>query len=85
MNPIVTNVKPEQDYFLTLQFSNGETRNFDVKPYLDRGIFRELHDLTKFYSVHLDGLSVEWDNEAALCPDTLYLNSVKSEELPQLT
>ena len=28
-----------------------------------------------FYSVHSDGLSVEWDNEAALCPDTLYLNS----------
>ena len=77
MNPIVTNVKPEQDYSLTLQFSNGEIRRFDVKPYLNKGILRELQNLSKFYSVHLDGLSVEWDNEAALCPDTVYLDSVK--------
>ena len=77
MNPIVINVQPNQDFSLTLLFSNGETRLFDVKPYLDMGIFRELCDLTQFYSVHPDGLSVEWDNEAALCPDTLYTNSVK--------
>jgi hypothetical protein len=77
MNPIVTSVKPEKDYSLILQFSNGELRRFDVKPYLDKGIFQELKDLSKFYSVHIDGLSIEWDNEAALCPDTIYMNSVK--------
>ena len=77
MNPIVTSVKPEQDYFLTLHFSNGEVRRFDVKPYLDKGIFQELRNPSKFYSVRPDGLSVEWDNEAALCPDTLYMDSVK--------
>ena len=77
MNPIVTKVKPEQDYFLTLLFSNDEVRRFDVKPYLDKGIFQELKDLSKFYSVHPDGLGVEWDNEAALCPDTVYCDSVK--------
>ena len=77
MIPIVTNVKPEQNYFLTLAFSNGEVRSLDVKPYLNNGIFQELKDITKFNTVHLDGLSIEWDNEAALCPDTIYLNSVK--------
>jgi len=76
MSPIVKSVKPEQDYFLTLQFSNGETRRFDVKPYLDKGIFQELKDISKFYSAHTDGLSVEWENEAALCPDTLYFGSI---------
>ena len=76
MSPIVLSVKPEQDYFLTLQFSNGETRRFDVKPYLDKGIFQELKDFSKFHSAHTDGLSVEWENEAALCPDTLYLGSM---------
>ena len=75
MNPIVISVKPEPDYFLTIQFSNGEMRRFDVKPYLEKGIFKELRDLSKFNSVHPDGLSVEWDNEAALCPDTLYMDS----------
>jgi hypothetical protein len=77
MCPIVTSVKPEQDYFLTLQFSNGETRRFDVKPYLDKGVFKELNDASIFYSVHTDGLSVEWKNEAALCPDTLYFGSME--------
>jgi len=76
MFPIVTSVKPEKDYFLTLEFSNGDIRKFDVKPYLDKGIFQELRDLTKFYSVRTDGLSIEWKNEASLCPDTLYFDSV---------
>jgi hypothetical protein len=76
MSPIVTSVKPEKDYFLTLKFSNGEMRRFDVKPYLDKGIFQELKDVSKFFSIHTDGLSVEWENEAALCPDTLYFGSI---------
>ena len=75
MTPRVTNVKPEQDYFLTLEFSNGEIRKFDMKPYLDKGMFQELKDITKFNSVRLDGLSIEWENEAALCPDTLYFGN----------
>jgi hypothetical protein len=77
MNPIVTSVKPDYNYFLILQFSNGEIRRFDVKPYLNKGIFQELKDMSKFNSVHVDGLSIEWENEASLCPDTLYMGSVK--------
>jgi hypothetical protein len=79
MTTTVIKVKPEQDYFLNLEFSNGEVRRFDVKPYLNKGIFQELKDISIFNSVHLDGLSIEWDNEAALCPDTVYLDSVISE------
>ncbi|MDR0546907.1 MAG: DUF2442 domain-containing protein [Dysgonamonadaceae bacterium] len=77
MNPRVKDVKPQQDYTLHLWFKNGEEGIFDVKPYLDKGIFRELKDLSMFNSVHPDGLSIEWDNEASLCPDTVYLESVK--------
>lgn len=51
MSPIVMSVKPEQGYFLTLCFSNGEVRRFDVNPYLDKGLFSELRDLSKFNSV----------------------------------
>ena len=58
MCPTVISVKPDQDYFLILQFSNGEIGRFDVKPYLDKGIFQELKDISKFHSVHTDGLSV---------------------------
>jgi hypothetical protein len=77
MNPRVTNVKPEKNYTLHVWFKNGEQGIFDVKPYLEFGIFRALKDETMFNSVRPDGLSIEWANEAALCPDTVYLDSVK--------
>ena len=39
MNPRVKEVKPNSDYTLTLTFANGEVKSFDVKPYLNIGIF----------------------------------------------
>ena len=39
MNPYVKQVHPLDDYRLELVFENGERRIFDVKPYLQRGIF----------------------------------------------
>lgn len=75
MNPRVINVKPEQDYYLLLSFSNGEVKKFDVKPYLSVGIFKELNDLRVFNSVKPFLGSIQWSNGADLCPDTLYLES----------
>lgn len=39
MNPRVQQVHPNSDYTVTLTFTNGEVRIFDVKPYLKQGIF----------------------------------------------
>jgi hypothetical protein len=75
MNPRIKEVKPEKNYMLRLYFTNGEVRRFDMKPYLNKGIFKELVDEALFNSVRPDGLSIEWANEASICPDTLYLNS----------
>ena len=51
MNPRVTKVHPNSNYTITLTFSNGKVRHFDVGPYLDKGIFRELKDLQVFNTV----------------------------------
>jgi hypothetical protein len=75
MHPRVINVKPENNYMLRLWFTNGEERCFDVKPYLGEGIFRELEDISVFNSVRPFLGSIQWVNEADLCPDTLYLDS----------
>jgi len=77
MNPDVVNVKPGENYTLHLWFANGEEGIFDVKPYLDRGIFRALKDISVFNSVKPFIGSIQWSNEADICPDTLYLDSVK--------
>lgn len=76
MNPRVKGVKPNPDYTLTLTFTNGEVRRFDVKPYLGIGIFRELRDLSTFNSVRPFLGSVQWVNGQDFCPDTLYEESV---------
>lgn len=40
----VTNVIPLDNYQLWLKFKNGEEKIFDMKPYLEKGIFKKLKD-----------------------------------------
>jgi hypothetical protein len=80
MNPRVVTVCPKPDYTLLLTFSNGEARVFDVKPYLDIGIFRELRDQRLFNSVRPFLGSIQWQNGQDFCPDTLYLDGVPALE-----
>jgi len=47
----VKNVEPLNDYLLLLTFENGEKRQFEMKPYFDPGIFRELEYRDLFKSV----------------------------------
>ena len=80
MNPRVSAVEPNSDYTLILTFTNGEVRTFDVKPYLDTGIFRELWNKSLFNSVRPFLGSIQWKNGQDFCPDTLYLDSVPTPE-----
>lgn len=75
----VQNVIAQDNYLLLLTFENGEKSQFDMKPYLDHGIFRELKDLEVFRTVRTSFDSIEWDNEADLDPEILYQKSVKVE------
>jgi len=83
MNPRVEHVKPNLNYTITLTFNNGEVKVFDVKPYLDKGIFRELKEISYldkgifrelkeislFNSVKPFLGSVQWQNGQDFCPD----------------
>ena len=71
----IKEVKPGTDYFLHLTFENGEKRKFDMKPYLNIGIFKELQDVSMFNTVHISFDTVEWNNEADLDPELLYKES----------
>jgi hypothetical protein len=76
MNPRVKHVKPNPDYTITLTFTNEEVKVFDMKPYLEIGIFKELKDRSLFNSVKPFLGSIQWTNGQDLCPDTLYLESI---------
>lgn len=76
MNPRVKSVNPNTDYTLTLTFTNGEVKVFDVTPYLHIGIFQELKDLGVFNTVKPFLGSIQWQGGQDFCPDTLYLESM---------
>ena len=76
MNPRVNDVEPNPDYTITLLFTNGEVRRFDVKSYLDKGVFRELSDSSLFNSVKPFLGSVQWKNGQDFCPDMLYEDGI---------
>ncbi len=73
----IKDVKPQDNYLLLLTFENGEIRQFDMKPYLDYGIFQELKDLRLFKTVKKSFDSIEWDNEADFDPEVLYQKSLR--------
>ncbi len=76
MNPRVTHLTPQTDHRLLLDFDNGETRVFDLTPWLDKGVFRMLRDSPEFAQARVVDGSVEWPGEIDLSYDTLYARSV---------
>lgn len=76
----VTQAIPQPDFSLQLTFSNGELRRFDVQPYLGKGIFEKLKDITLFSRVRVVGGTVRWPDRIDLCPDTLYEKSELIQE-----
>jgi len=81
MNPYVKSVKPQADYCLLLTFENGEKRIFDLKPYLEKPVFRQLKNLTSFKTARVVSGSVEWLTNVDLSYDTLYLESKPAKEV----
>lgn len=72
----VKQVKPLENFKLLLTFENGEVRIFDMNPYLEKGIFKELRDISMFNSVKVSFDSIEWQNEVDMDPETLYEDSI---------
>jgi len=68
----VTDVEARDDFTLVLTFEDGQRKLFDMKPYLEKGIFRELKDIAMFKTARVCFSSVSWANEADLDPEALY-------------
>lgn len=79
MKKVVT-AKANDDFTLDLIFNDGAMKRFDVKPYLDKGIFTELKNLEYFKDIKIVFGTVQWQNEQDFAPETLYLEAVEKEE-----
>ena len=71
----IVEVKPLENYNLLLIFENGEKKVKDMKPYLEKGIFKKLKDEEFFKTVKILYGAVSWAGEIELCADSLYMDS----------
>jgi hypothetical protein len=79
----VKKVKSLSNYKLELTFENKEKRIFDVKPYLNTGLFKTLKDEDYFKMVKVSYDTIEWPNGVDLDPEVLYEKSkVPSHTVP---
>ena len=67
----VKKVIPHDDYTLEVELSNNKTGLFDVKPYLDKGVFKELLDLSYFKQVKPFFYGISWPHNQDLSIDTI--------------
>jgi len=78
MNPRISKVNVNNDYQLSLTFTNGEHGIYDCSNLLEFGVFKELKNKNYFGQVKVRDGTVVWPHEQDICPDTLYLDSVKN-------
>ena len=73
----IRNVYPLEDYRLMVQFIDGTTRIYDVKPLFDwKDVFKTLKENELFYDVEVDagGFGISWNDDVDLSCDELYDN-----------
>ena len=71
MNWDTKTVEPLDDYRILVELADGRKGIFDVKPYLDRGVLRELRDVHFFNQVGVLFGAVTWPNDQDIAPETL--------------
>jgi len=67
----VKKVDANSDYTLSVELSDGRSGTFDVKPYLDKGVFRKLKDKNYFKQVKPLFCGIIWPDEQDLSADTI--------------
>lgn len=70
MNKVVT-VEARSNHILFVRMSNGRSGEFDVSPYLNRGIFGELKKESYFRQVKPAFGGVVWPHEQDFSADTI--------------
>lgn len=85
----VIQAKPNLDYTVHVYFSDGKIKLFDMKPYLNQGVFKQISDLDAFTEkcTVMNG-TLAWDvgghfNESEcidIDPETIYNTGVAVDD-----
>ena len=64
-------VQPLPDYRIYVELADGRKGIFDMKPYLNQGVFEELRNVSYFSLVGIVLGAVTWPHEQDIAPETL--------------
>lgn len=81
----VKRVRPLPDYRIYVEIEDGRKGVFDMKPYLDLGVFRELRNPHYFNQAGILLGAVTWPNEQDIAPETLLAGLQNCREPPPET
>jgi hypothetical protein len=76
----VVSVKPLKDFYLDLEFENGERRLFNMRPLLAVKPWNRIANLQLFARARVDYGTVVWPGEIDIAPETLYDDSTPIEK-----
>ncbi len=71
----IVDVEVLENYELLLTFDNDVKKIKDMKPYLEKGVFRKLKDKEVFNKVKISFGTISWENDIDMCADSLYETS----------
>ena len=80
MRAKITAVSVLADFHLLLRLGDNTARRFDCRPYLTRGAFRRLTDVTLFRQAYVAFDTVCWPGQLDIAPETLLAKSVVVQE-----
>lgn len=72
-------VKPLPDFRIYVELEDGRKGIFDLKPYLGKGVLRELTDIHYFNQVGIVFGAVSWPHEQDIAPETLAAEMIPVE------
>ncbi len=71
----IVDVQVLENYKLLLTFDNNVRKIKDMKPYLEKGVFKKLKDEEVFNKVKISFGTISWGNDIDMCADSLYETS----------
>jgi hypothetical protein len=74
----VTQVEAKTDFTIFVRFEDGKAGVFDLKPYLDFGVFKELKTPNYFQQVGIEYGAISWPHGQDIAPETLYEEAIAS-------
>lgn len=79
MEPKPIKVKALKQYYIYIEFENGEEKIYDMKPNLKYKFYEKLKDLENFKEVFISGINIQWKTGEDIAPENLYEDSILLE------